>query len=218
MKKVFLFLLTATTLVSCGSDDGDGGSKRASMVNIQGGSESLAYTMTYDSKGRLGTLTSTSGGAHTYSFSYNDSGRVSMVTATGSVTEPTSFTYNEEGKIATVTRGNQAPMVVTWTDATTMTVDGTTIKVDNKGDLMMYDAVVFSRDSGKGAFASVKGVDGLSLLFLETQTMFFASKQPVKSISGNGIAYVMNNSLSGGYVSSATFEASGTPYTMNISY
>jgi hypothetical protein len=101
---------------------------------------------------------------------------------------------------------------------TTLSIDGSTVILDSKGDLLTFDTISFTRDSGKGAFASVKGVDGLVLALLETQTVFFASKKPAKTISGGGSAYIMNNDMEGGYVSGATFDASGTPYTMTITY
>ncbi|MBD3582648.1 hypothetical protein [Flavobacterium selenitireducens] len=217
-RNLFLFLLATTALVSCGSDDNEGGSKRPTLVSLQGGTESIQYTMSYDDKGRLGSMTSNAGGAHTFTFAYNEKGKVSNVTTSGAVTDPISFTYNEQGKLATFARGNQAPFVVNWVDATTLTIDGTTIKVDSKNDLVMYDVLSITRDSGKGAFSGVKGVDGLTMLLIETQTLFFASKKPVKTILGSGGGYILANSFQGGMVSGATFDISGTPYTMTISY
>ncbi|NUY81202.1 hypothetical protein HUK80_09875 [Flavobacterium sp. MAH-1] len=217
MKKVFLFLMASMALVSCGSDDG-GGAKRPSMVALAGGSESLVYNMTYDSKGRLNTLTSSQSGSHTYTFAYNESGKVASATASGSITGVIGFAYNEDGKLSTVTRTGEEPTTVTWIDATTATVGTTTVKLDAKGDLQLYDTASFTRDTGKGAFASVKGVDGLTLLFIEQQTLFFASKKPAKTISGSGVAYIMNNDFEGGMISGATFDANGTPYTMTITY
>jgi hypothetical protein len=109
-------------------------------------------------------------------------------------------------------------MPVTWTDATTLTYDGTTIKLDSKGDLLQYDTATFTRDSGNGAFANVKGVDGLTMFIIESQSLFFASKKPAKIIAGTGFSYVMVNTLEGGMLKSASFNAQGTPYTMTITY
>lgn len=204
-------------LVSCGSDDG-GSAKRPSLVSLAGGSESLLYSMTYDNKGRLNTMSSSQGGAHTYTFAYNESGKVSNVITSGSITDAIAFAYNEDGQLTSVTHSGEEPTVVTWLDETTANVGSTTIKLDSRGDLQMYDTATFTRDTGKGAFASVKGVDGLTMLFIEQQTLFFASKKPAKTISGSGAAYIMNNDFEGGMISGATFDAGGTPYVMTITY
>ncbi|RZJ69612.1 hypothetical protein [Flavobacterium sp.] len=217
MKKVILFLLASVAMVSCGSDDGDGGSKRPSSVTIAGGNESAIMNMTYD-KGRLSTMTSSFNGAHTMAFTYNDKGKVSNVAISGSSTDNIVFTYDADGKLSSLMHSGQTALPFTWTDATTVTHDGHTIKVDSKGDLVMYDSVSFTRDSGKGAFANVKGIDGLTLLLIDQTTLYYASKKPVKIITGPGISYIMNNTLSGGMLTNATFDLSGVPYTMNITY
>jgi len=218
MKKVFLFLLAATSLMSCGSDDGEGETKRPSMVSIQGGNESYLFTMTYDTKGRLGTLTSTASGAHSFTFSYNEDDKVTAVASSGTVTDPILFTYSPDGKLATVTKGNSPAMVATWVDDKTLTLDNMNIVLDSKGDLTVVDGIAFTRDSGKGAFAGVKGIDALTLLIVESPTFFFASKKPVKTFVGAGLAYIMTNTFSKGYLSTSSFQAQGVPFTINVTY
>ncbi|RZJ69613.1 hypothetical protein [Flavobacterium sp.] len=216
MKKVFLFLLASMAMVSCGSDDGDGGSKRPSSVTIVGGNESYLFSMTYD-KGRLNTLSSNYGGAHTFTFAYNGQGKVSTVSATGSTTDPIAFTYDGSGKLSSVTRSGQT-FPVTWSDATTANIDGSTVKVDERGDIVMMDGAIVTRDTGKGAFANVKGVDGLTLYLTEILTFYYAGKRPLKTVTGSGVGVVFSNETQGGMLKSATFASSGTTYTMNITY
>lgn len=218
MKKVFLFLLASTALLtSCGSDD-SGGSKRPSNVTLVGGGESIVYNMTYDTKGRLNTLTSTFQGAHTYTFVYNEKGKISNISASGSTTIGMTLAYNSDGKLSTITRTGEEPVAITWISDTSFTYGDTTILTDAKGNLVQFDIVSFTRDTGKGAFASVKGSDEFILAALESQTLFFASKKPAKTISGGGSAYIMDNDFEGGYVSGATFNANGTQFTMSITY
>jgi len=217
MKKVLLMLLASVAMVSCGSDDGNGKSKRPETVTIAGGTESYLFGMTYDNKGRLSTMSSNYVDNHTFSFSYNESGKVSNVGVTGSGASSVAFTYGTDGRLATLTRGG-SPYTVNWTDASTVSIDGTVIKVDSNGDLAMIDQAVLTRDSGKGAFANVKGVDGLTMYLVEMTSAYYASKKPLKSFTGSGVGTVLTNQMQGGYVTSATFPVSGSNYVMNITY
>jgi YD repeat-containing protein len=219
MKKIFLLLIAASAaLTSCGSDDGDGGSKKPSVITMEGGGDLFTYNMTYDDKSRLSTMSSTYNGAHTFTFAYNEKGKVSNVAVSDSGYEGVAFTYDAQGRLATVTRTGHAAMPVTWTDSKTLTVDGSTIKLDAKGDFAYLEGGTFSRDSGKGAFANVKGVDALTMYFTEYETLFFAAKRPVKMIDMTGFSYVMNNAFESGMFSGATYDLQGTAVTMHVTY
>lgn len=216
MKKVFLFLLAATTLISCGSDDEDA-TKRPSLITLQGAGQSYAFNMTFD-KGRLATMTSNVDGASTYAFSYNDKGKVSTVAMSGTDTGTISFTYNTDGKLATVTYPGAEPLTATWAGDTNVTIDGMTYTFDAKGDLLVYDTATFMRENGKGAFASVKNFDMLTLLLVEPVTLYFANKRPTTSVTGDGTAITFTNQSSGGYISSSMFTVGSTVYSVNYMY
>lgn len=217
MKKVFLFLLASVAMVSCGSDDGDGGSKRPSSVVISGGGQSYSYNMSYGEKGRLSTMTSSYGGAHTIAFSYNDKGKVSTAIMTGGVSENFSFTYDADGKMTSYTNGS-GTTTVTWANPTTVTVGSTTLNLDNKGDVLFYDSLTFAYENKKGAFANVKGIDALTLLILDLPTIYFGSKKPIATISGSGTSYIMSNTFSGGMLSQATFSSGSDTFNINVTY
>lgn len=219
MKKVFLFLLAASALVSCSSDDG-GSAQRPSVVMIDGPDEAgIMYTMAYDQKKRLSTLTRTMDGARNITFAYNEQGKVSNFVVTGTNANTVAFTYDNQGRLATITSGGQDPMVVQHIDGNTMLVDGTTIKVDSSGDLVQLGTLSFTRESGKkGAFASVK-IDPVIVALADLESVFFASKRPVQTIvSSDGGGYIMTNSYEQGQISGATFSLGVDPYTMTITY
>lgn len=219
MKKVFLFLLAASALVSCSSDDG-GSARRPSMVMIDGPDEAgIMYAMTYDQKNRLSTLTRTMDSPRNITFAYNEKGKVSNVVITGTNANTLAFTYDNQGRLATITSGDQEPMAVQHIDASTMLVEGTTIKVDSGGDLVQLGELMFTRESGKkGAFASVK-IDPVIVALADLESVFFASRRPVQTIvSSDGGAYIMTNTYEQGQISGATFALGTDPYSMTITY
>lgn len=220
MKKIFLFLLAATTLVSCGDDDSSGSAKMPSSVNLTStGGDAINWAITYDSKKRVTQINRTGDNARNTIFTYGENGKVATATITGSASGTYTFGYDDQKRLTSVTQSGQPALTLTYINDTTISVAGTTITLDNRGDISTYSTLAFSRDaSKKGAFANVK-FDPIVQAIIDSQTLFFASKKPTLTISGESAeSYIMTNTYDSGYLSGSQFVQSGDTYNLIITY
>ncbi|RZJ72874.1 hypothetical protein [Flavobacterium sp.] len=221
MKKLLLILAFAGFVSACGDDDSSGGGKVPASIVMT--SPDAAYTGTYsfsyDNKNRLTQLVRTGAQNLIYVFDYGSNGKPQTISVTGDSEATVNLTYDNKKRLVNAT-SQFSSLDVTYTDAGFI-VNGTPGTIASNGDLTSLATLQFNYDtSKKGAFANVKGLDGLIMAIVETNSPYYASKKAISSLT-NSASPAANTTVLNTYedgLPATTQVSGGATFTMAFTY
>lgn len=184
MKKLLLLFAATALMLSCGDDDNGGSALKPSTITLQNGDgEPVVRTFTYDNKNRIQTM---SGGTSTHTFAYNNKGKVASISVPGE--DPVLFTYAANGDLQSFSSGDTVYPVTQLGD-NSFSIGTDTYTYMSNGDWSKFAAYNFTYASGKGPFANVRGMNGLAIAIVDTESFLYAARKQLNTITIEGTTH-----------------------------